>query len=246
MWLQTICGIVFLVVSWFINALEQVCLEHYHKESIFLNKPLYDWLFTILPHIRMPWLADVCIAVMVVLAWVPLMIFHKRRALIFRRLVLIQGFIFYMRAITLMLTVLPASDRVSVPDSKPDENIFYEALRVITFNRKTCGDVMFSGHTTLLISSNMVFQEYASGIIGNATLLLSMRVIFRLFAFIGCLVIIGTHFHYTIDVLVGCIVTYTSFKMYHTLVRVNKSLLLLWYERGLTPETQPLIESDGS
>ena len=71
----------------------------------------------------------------------------------------------------------------------------------------TCGDLMFSGHTVGLWVAWLTLYEYSR-----------YRIVILLSFFLagaGTVVIVGTMFHYTLDVSVAVFVTYTCWTLVH-------------------------------
>ncbi|KAF4717994.1 sphingomyelin synthase, partial [Perkinsus olseni] len=130
--------------------------------------------------------------------------------------------------------------------------------------RATCGDVLFSGHAANITIMALIWNEYcrhflpprayvtvrSTGMwnakrrtgfnrdyLACAAWLLGYfvpKVLCPILAVAGYLVVIATHFHYTVDVLVGIFVAWKMWRVYHMYVRSPKLLLkaplLRWFE----------------
>lgn len=84
---------------------------------------------------------------------------------------------------------------------------------------KLSGDMIFSGHTTCLLMSALIFRKYCrakhlqtkvilrSFHLKEAELSAIRHAVFAYVA-LGCLVIIGSKLHYTLDVLLAILLTY--------------------------------------
>ena len=122
----------------------------------------------------------------------------------------------------------------------------------------TCGDMIFSGHTTVLIMCAMIFRKYCRG------KLLRSKVFFRSFHIsenlcwwcrrtvyvisgIGASLIIGTRLHYTLDVFIAVYLTQRTFRAYHSFIKypnlARKSTFYLWMLLAWL-ETEDIIAVD--
>lgn len=148
--------------------------------------------------------------------------FHKYRLIILRRIWLLLGVLYYYRAMTFFVTVLPKSDETyeCVPISN-ETSIMDYVKRVITIssggglsiNGKHiyCGDYIFSGHTMTLTMGYLAIKQYSPR---NFKVLHWASFIVSLLGVIFLLIARG---HYTIDVLLAYYVTTRIWWVYHTL-----------------------------
>uniref|UniRef100_A0A8C4NGG5 Sphingomyelin synthase-related protein 1 n=1 Tax=Eptatretus burgeri TaxID=7764 RepID=A0A8C4NGG5_EPTBU len=128
--------------------------------DIFLdNVPLIPWAFAT---------AEVC-GLVLALIWGVVLIFHKHRWIVLRRMCALAGTVFLLRCVCMFVTSL------SVPGThlKCSAKLYHggwtklrRALEIwIGFGMTltgvhTCGDYMFSGHTALLTLLNFFITEY--------------------------------------------------------------------------------------
>mmetsp|Transcript_1751 Transcript_1751/g.1471 ORF Transcript_1751/g.1471 Transcript_1751/m.1471 type:complete len:187 (-) Transcript_1751:38-598(-) len=89
----------------------------------------------------------------------------------------------------------------------------------------TCADVFYSGHSISVTLATMVWVDYASSF--------GWRLFGLLWGLLTLVIIIGTHFHYTIDVVYGVAVTFTAWRVYHHAMKVpavmlNSRFLMYW------------------
>eukprot|EP00929_Paragymnodinium_shiwhaense_P064459 TRINITY_DN32278_c0_g1_i2.p1 TRINITY_DN32278_c0_g1~~TRINITY_DN32278_c0_g1_i2.p1 ORF type:complete len:288 (-),score=35.47 TRINITY_DN32278_c0_g1_i2:19-882(-) len=87
---------------------------------------------------------------------------------ILRRLLFLSGVMFFLRAFSIVSTVLPNPDshcKCQIDNricTKEDlENIWWFALQVFVTSAVTCEDVLFSGHTVAVTISLMFVLEYS-------------------------------------------------------------------------------------
>ncbi|XP_044735305.1 phosphatidylcholine:ceramide cholinephosphotransferase 1-like [Chrysoperla carnea] len=166
-----------------------------------------------------------------------LLIFHKHRFIVFRRLFLILSLLYLMRSITMYVTVLPISSKTYYcsPKLTTINNNNTTTTTTTTDNNKTliilerviqlisgfglsingkhtyCGDYIYSGHTVCLVLSYLFIIEYSPKrfyIIHWLTFILAMC---------GVVMVLIAHGHYTVDVIIAYYITTRLFWLYHTL-----------------------------
>ncbi|XP_055548652.1 phosphatidylcholine:ceramide cholinephosphotransferase 1-like isoform X2 [Wyeomyia smithii] len=178
------------------------------------------------------WALDVSeILIMVVVnSCVLLITFHKHRFIVMRRVFLIMSILYFMRSITMYVTVLPVSSvtyycspRANVTPTP--QVIVKRAFQLISgfglsINGKHtyCGDYIYSGHTVTLVMGYLIIAEY------SPKRFWIIHWIAWCVSSTGVTMVLLAHGHYTIDVLIAYYVTTRLFWTYHTLA--NNSLLL--------------------
>lgn len=193
---------------------------------------LWDMGFKTLPSFSCPWIME-CLAmgppILVVIRFCVLPGPLSMRWTFLSRMFLMWGLLWALRAITLISTVLPNPDGTCKPRISYPNNIFQEALANMPFvfwrHETTCHDVMFSGHTVILTLASLMWVYYADwapwpqwcDFSSCATLVFRTSVF--LMTLTGYLCIIASKFHYTADVLMGCMLTVFIFQAYHSAVR---------------------------
>ena len=190
-----------------------------------------------------------------------LMSVHPLRFTILRRAVALLGTVFLIRAITVLATQLPDASPVCQAQFGDPQRGAYKRLSMLEGGRifrrawvflrnptkhVTCGDMVFSGHTSSLMICAMVFRRYCKG------KWMRTKIVFRDFffpeavftvvrwgvycyVFFGSLLIIGTRLHYTLDVLIAQFTTYSVFTHYHTFLRYKRlrgkgMFIVRWFE----------------
>merc|ERR1719350_109939 len=153
---------------------------------------------------------------------VVVIVFHAHRTIVLRRIWLVLGLLYYYRAITMTVTVLPKADEYYTCMPKQNETtamVYVERVLTIisggglSINGKHvyCGDYIFSGHTMTLTMGYLAIKQYSPRrfiLLHWASFLTSLcGVIFLLLA----------RGHYTIDVLLAYYVTSRIWWLYHTL-----------------------------
>jgi len=178
---------------------------------------------------------------------------------ILKRLMLLSGVMFFLRAFSIVSTVLPNPDKtckcqLALDECTKDdlENIWWFAFQIFIMQAVTCTDVLFSGHTVALTMSVLIIMEYTPkspwfDVTSRSTPSLSSRSLLSdvftvntacvSFSIAGYICIIGSRFHYTADVLVGFLLTLLVFKGYHQAMKAaftdktRLARLIKWFER---------------
>uniref|UniRef100_UPI00358E522A sphingomyelin synthase-related protein 1 isoform X1 n=2 Tax=Myxine glutinosa TaxID=7769 RepID=UPI00358E522A len=179
--------------------------------DIFLdNVPLIPWAFAT---------AEVC-GLVLALIWGVVLIFHKHRWIVLRRMCALAGTVFLLRCVCMFVTSM------SVPGThlKCSAKIYHggwtklsRALEIwLGFGMTltgvhTCGDYMFSGHTALLTLLNFFITEYTPR---SWVWLHTASWVLNLF---GVFFVLAAHEHYSIDVVLAFYISTRLFLYYHTL-----------------------------
>ncbi len=122
--------------------------------------------------------------------------------------IFLLALVYIIRFISFSLTVLPSPSRDCKCEweNKPDTflrktlNLFYQ---------EGCNDLIFSGHTSMMLLSSLFLSWYVFP--HNRTALVTI-VIYNI---IGVIVIIGTRLHYSVDVFIATIICTLLFFAFH-------------------------------
>lgn len=171
-----------------------------------------------------------------------------------RRIFLMMSILYFLRSITMYVTVLPVSSTTYYCSPKLSNSttpliIAKRAFQLISgfglsINGKHtyCGDYIYSGHTVMLVLGYLIISE-CKFITEIASLFNSTDSRLMCFfntdlqkrfyvlhwiawtnALVGVLMVLLAHGHYTIDVLIAYYITTRLFWVYHTLA--NNCFLL--------------------
>lgn len=152
-----------------------------------------------------------------------ILLFHKYRAIILRRLFSIFGSVFLLRCITMLITSLSVPGRHLKCTSRPYENwverlsqafMIWQGGGMSIQGVRTCGDYMFSGHTVTLTLLNFFITEYTPSNSYYVHMLHTTSWVLNLF---GVFFILAAHEHYSIDVFIAFYISTRLFLYYHTL-----------------------------
>ncbi|XP_054260898.1 phosphatidylcholine:ceramide cholinephosphotransferase 2-like isoform X2 [Macrosteles quadrilineatus] len=147
---------------------------------------------------------------------------HKHRFIVFRRVCLMLSLLYLMRSITMYVTVLPMSSKTYVCSPKENHtSAMTVAKRVfqlisgfgLSINGKHtyCGDYIYSGHTIMLTMSYLIISEY------SPKRLWPLHWASFVASFVGVIFVLVARGHYTVDVIIAYWVTTRIFWIYHTL-----------------------------
>ncbi len=241
--------LVFLFVSMYLNCVTQVYAQY--RAVLIDARTLPDIGFDILPNID-PILADICCYGMMLLTLVRFFFGYlpeekKRiRRDIFRRHIFCLGTLFLFRAVSIISTMLPNPLETCVTDV--EHSPWYEALRILNGSTVTCADVMYSGHTVNITLCCMTWHAYSHVVpittydplfskfgrltnkLGDLERFTTAKVLIWSLGIFGYICIIGSRFHYTLDVFIGLLLTIAVFKYHMFLIR-TAHLKNTWYNR---------------
>jgi shingomyelin synthase len=155
-------------------------------------------------------------------------LFHKHRFIVMRRVFLILGLLYLMRSITMYVTVLPMANRTYYCSPKANTTsvllVMWRSMQLlsgfglsINGHHIYCGDYVYSGHTVILVMSYLIIREY------TPRRCLLFHWLAGLAAFIGVVLILLAKAHYTLDVIIAYYVTTRLFWIYHMMAN-NKDL----------------------
>ncbi|XP_048123236.1 sphingomyelin synthase-related protein 1-like isoform X1 [Alosa alosa] len=182
--------------------------------------PLPDIFLDSVP--RIPWafaMAEVC-GLTLGTMWILVLLLHKHRSILFRRLCSLMGTVFLLRCVTMLITSLSVPGVHLQCSAKEYLDSWGKIQRALTIwsglgmtltGVHTCGDYMFSGHTVVLTMLNFFITEYTPRgwyFIHTASWVLNL---------FGIFFILAAHEHYSIDVFVAFYLTTRLFLYYHTL-----------------------------
>ncbi|KAF7219880.1 sphingomyelin synthase-related protein 1-like [Nothobranchius furzeri] len=186
--------------------------------------PLPDIFLDSVP--RIPWAFAMAEACGLILCYMFLLILllHKHRSILFRRLCSLMGTVFLLRCCTMFATSLSVPGQHLKCASKTYADSWGKIQRALTIwsgfgmtltGVQTCGDYMFSGHTVVITMLNFFVTEYTPR---NWNLIHTISWVLNLF---GIFFILAAHEHYSIDVFIAFYITTRLFLYYHTLANTR-------------------------
>ena len=129
-----------------------------------------------------------------------------KRLMVLRRFFWIVGTLYFIRGFTVWVTLIPRPEHAT-PGIDTSRSWFVNFLLVFLQIDQTASDLMFSGHTALLVTIAWFFSYYIAHASGMAWL----------YTILGMYFILSTRHHYTVDILVAFTVSSLVFWVYHLL-----------------------------
>jgi len=125
------------------------------------------------------------------------------------KFLLLTAIIYLIRAISFSITVLPSpSVKCKCEWEKNNEpNTMLRGILNIIY-QEGCNDLIFSGHTSMMVMSSLFLSYYCL----NSPLANLLLIIYDI---IGFIVIIGTRLHYSVDVFIASVVNVLLFFSFH-------------------------------
>jgi len=235
--------IIFLNVGMYVNCVCQVYAQ-YRSDKIDLSAiTLPDIGFDILPYID-PLFADFCCYSMMLLTLVRFFFGviksgHRIRRHIFRRHIFCLGALFFLRAFSIICTMLP--NPLKTCETDVTRSPFIEAFRVLAGRTVTCADVMYSGHTVNITLCALTWHYYSHLVplfpddprfdplfswfgkeynkMGDLERMTTVKLLIWVYACFGYICIVGSHFHYTLDVFIALLLSMGVYKYHQLLIR---------------------------
>ncbi|KAK2866774.1 hypothetical protein Q7C36_002830 [Tachysurus vachellii] len=186
--------------------------------------PLPDIFLDSVP--RIPWafaMAEAC-GVILCSIWLIVLLLHKHRSILVRRLCSLMGTVFMLRCITMFVTSLSVPGQHLQCTGKIYGDMWAKLQRAVAIwsgfgmtltGVHTCGDYMFSGHTVVLTMLNFFVTEYTPR---SWNFIHTLSWVLNLF---GIFFILAAHEHYSIDVFIAFYITTRLFLYYHTLANTR-------------------------
>jgi len=222
---KTLLALIWLVSGFFATTLS-LALTH---DRVPDSPPLPDILLDSVQYQEWGLMGSELLLMLCVASAFVIVVAHTHRSVILRRIWLVLGLLYYFRAITMTITVLPRPDPNYLCQPKTSEN-----LTVITVLQRVgtivsggglsmngrhvfCGDYIFSGHTMTLVLAHLVTVRYSPP---------SWRPLHWLSlvaAATGVALLLLSRGHYSIDVLLAYYVTTRLWHLYHA-VACNKTM----------------------
>uniref|UniRef100_A0A672PYY1 Sphingomyelin synthase-related protein 1 n=1 Tax=Sinocyclocheilus grahami TaxID=75366 RepID=A0A672PYY1_SINGR len=207
-----------------------------HKSPFVWRKIMFCWLCLSLSPFtcfsspssvpRIPWaftMAEAC-GVILCSVWLLVLLLHKHRSILLRRLCSLMGTVFMLRCITMFVTSLSVPGQHLQCTGKIYGDMWAKLQRAVAIwsgfgmtltGVQTCGDYMFSGHTVVLTMLNFFVTEYTPR---SWNFIHTLSWVLNLF---GIFFILAAHEHYSIDVFIAFYITTRLFLYYHTLANTR-------------------------
>lgn len=217
-WTKLLLSILYMYFSVFLQASVVVFSNNRIVSINSSHPPLPDVFLDSIPLLPCTFLLSEFVILALALTNILIVLFHKYRFAVLRRYMNLWGTVSCIRAFCMVFTAIP------IPDSKFEcrkigdgtvLGVFWEAWQIVSgmglsiSGIRTCGDYMFSGHTSILMLLTLNFTEYVPQ---------DWKVLHRfviLLDTLGIFCVLASHEHYVIDVIVAVIVVLGVWSSYH-------------------------------
>lgn len=224
-WIKTLIAFIYCSMSLLVTAFVMV-IVHDRVPDMKTYPPLPDLFLDNVPLIA--WAFEVCemIALSLAFIWAMILIFHRHRLILLCRMFALTGTVFLLRCITMLITSLSVPGQHLECSANLHSGFsakFHKALKIwlgmgmSLKGVRSCGDYMFSGHTTALTLLNHFITEYSPD---SWHYLHTTTWVLNLF---GIFFILAGHEHYSIDVFVAFYISSRLFLYYHSMANTTSS-----------------------
>ncbi|CAI5456014.1 unnamed protein product [Caenorhabditis angaria] len=203
--------------------------------------PLPDIVLDNVPHI--PWAFDMCeiIGMILSIIWFTILLFHKERIVIARRMFSLLGTVFLLRCFTMMITSLSVPGIHLQCEARPNTTMsekitkalhIWSNLGMSLHGVRSCGDYMFSGHTTVITMICHFITEYTPSTWNGLHTITWVLNSFAIF------LILAAHEHYSIDVFIAFYISSRMFLYYHAYaynhanITASDDRMRVWFPLG--------------
>lgn len=214
--------------------------------------PLPDVVHELVPHIQqynltlagriividVEAIPDMCIMLMVLLTSL-LTAFNRHSMAMARRFFTVYGLLMLFRSICIVVTSLPdahpacrkATPGTSMVKDMEIRDVIARGLQMLVpVGHFTCGDMVYSGHTMVLVLCGMMWHTYYK--IRPGTFAINpVKVLIWLIVVVGLFFIVVTRLHYTLDVIVALYLSATLWSAYHRIandIAKNHRFVSVW------------------
>ncbi|KAI9136277.1 PAP2 superfamily C-terminal-domain-containing protein [Paraphysoderma sedebokerense] len=210
--LRTIFSVLFLCATSVAMVFCQIVSDQRWKSA----PPLQDAVLDVVEpeSTKLVWLADLMVYPFPVVTLLVFGIFVKspENLIIWRRFFWLMGFLYFVRGILISVTTIPSPIGLAcrVIQAEKVGGTFSLVMSILSGRYKNCTDMIFSGHTAVLVSCLLTWQLYISS--------KPLLVYLYLHTFVGIYFILVSRLHYTVDVILGVLITYSSYAIYFSIV----------------------------
>nr|KAI8765235.1 sphingomyelin synthase-related protein 1 [Biomphalaria glabrata] len=223
---KTILSFIYVFAVFMVTAFVMVVV-HDRVPEMDKYPPLPDLFLDNMPYV--PWAFDACELVGLILGtmWFVVLLFHRYRFVLMRRIFSLTGTIFLLRCVSMLITSLSVPGKHLQCRGKSYGDIYTKLERTFEIWKgmgmslqgvRTCGDYMFSGHTSIITLLNFFITEY------TPRKFYYIHIASWCLNFFGIFFLLAAHEHYSIDVFMAFYLSSRLFMYYHTLA-YNRALL---------------------
>ncbi|VDD92884.1 unnamed protein product [Enterobius vermicularis] len=185
------------------------------------GKPLPDLFFSIFPEITGAIKVTEYIMLLILISALGIIFTHQHRWIVARRVFFCVALCYFIRAFFICIFQVPVPSRKTYCAPKTEGGLKIIFLRVVKIfwsagieqlrPRELCGDLIVSGHTVSLFSAVLTVRYYVPRRLNL------IAQIYKYLALVALLCILFARKHYTIDLVLGYLITTRVFWTYHSL-----------------------------
>ncbi|KAJ2723137.1 hypothetical protein GGI07_002840 [Coemansia sp. Benny D115] len=173
---------------------------------------LHDQVLDRLPVLKQAWISDKLVGTSVIFCILGCSVLAagwRQRLMLIRRIAWMVAVLYFLRSITISVTTLPPSIdscEIDVPQSM--WQVILATPDILAGNIGQCTDKIFSGHTAILVISMLFWLRYATH--------WAFIAYSALHTILGIVSVLLARYHYTVDVLLGLVLTFFVHHLYYT------------------------------
>lgn len=195
----TIFSILYFILCTFLMVIIQVIIEcnQYNNQNIILN----DIMFKLFPVniYKSEELIELLVNISVIYVIIRAFWEKNTKHRLFQQAFITIGTVYILRAVVLSSTQLPNPYKQCNSMINTDTPILINILSVMMKLKRTCSDVLFSGHAMTMTLLILLARDFFSDM---------EYLIMGVYSISTCVLIIISKFHYTVDVVIGIIITF--------------------------------------
>jgi len=242
---KTFVAIVFVLVG-FLSTTVSLGITHELRPD--KAKPLPDLVLDHIPYYAVALDISEILIMVTTLICAIIVLCHKHRWIIIRRICLIVGLLYMYRAVTMLVTNLPSADENYKCDPKLNTTlssvqVVQRVVKIISGfglsingQHVYCGDFIFSGHTMILVLCYLIICEYTHKSFWP------LQWFSFLLCWGGVVALMLARGHYSVDIILAYFITTRLFYIQHTVISfsqlqqkgtVQNHLAKMWWWRIL-------------
>uniref|UniRef100_A0A0N5AJM2 PAP2_C domain-containing protein n=1 Tax=Syphacia muris TaxID=451379 RepID=A0A0N5AJM2_9BILA len=207
-------------VAWFTNEVALAWIhERVPREEN--GKPLPDIFFSIFPEITGAIRVTEYIMLLILISAICIIFTHQHRWIVAKRVFFCVALCYFVRAFFICIFQVPVPSEKTYCAPKTGGGIKVIAARVAKMfwsagieqlrPRELCGDLIVSGHTIALFNALLTVRQYVPRRLNF------IAQLYNILAVIALICILLARKHYTIDIILGYLISTRIFWTYHSL-----------------------------
>ncbi|KAJ2084030.1 hypothetical protein H4R24_000379 [Coemansia sp. RSA 988] len=172
---------------------------------------LDDQLLEHLPLLERAWISDKLVGSSVIVCIIGCSVLARgwrQRLMLIRRIAWMVAVLYFLRSVTISVTTVPPSiDSCVIAKPQSTWQVIKATPDILAGTIGQCTDKIFSGHTAILTISFLFWRRYAThwAFVAYSVVHVSL----------GIVTVLMARYHYTVDVVIGFLLTYFVHHMYY-------------------------------